>query len=162
MYVTRQITSRRLGSSEFIPLALTVTQFTVTPLLSSAVAQLLPLIPFTPANARLQLTGYSLSSNSLLLNSVRCSLFRLGTDNIENTLLLGNRYQVLSGVSTYALPSNRRPTVAWRHSLAGRDVYRALRNDGRSGSMWRHSREHRFHVTLTSCCAIHVTILLSI
>jgi hypothetical protein len=30
-------------------------------------------------------------------------------DNIQNTLLLGNRYQVLlSGVSTYALPSKRR------------------------------------------------------
>jgi hypothetical protein len=99
---------------------------------------------------------------SLLLNSVCCSLCRLGTDNLENTSLLGNRYQVLlSGVSTYALPSNSRCTdspVAWRHSLARKGVYQALRNDGRSGDMWRHSRERRGHVTPTSCCAIHVTI----
>jgi hypothetical protein len=63
--VTRQITSRRIAYSEFIPLALTVKQFTVTPLLPSVVSQLLPLTPFTPTNARLQLTGFSLSSNSL-------------------------------------------------------------------------------------------------
>jgi hypothetical protein len=105
----------------------------------------------------LSLVTHTLTRNWLSphcsLNSVRCSLFRLGTDNIENTLLLGNRYQVLlSGVSTYALPSNRRPTVAWRHSLARRGVYRALRNDGRCGGMWRHSRERRVHVTPTSCC----------
>jgi hypothetical protein len=59
-YVTRQITSRRIEYSEFIPLALTFTQFTITPqLLPSAVSQLLLLLPFTPANAKLQLTGYS-------------------------------------------------------------------------------------------------------
>jgi hypothetical protein len=48
--------------------------------------------------------------------------------------------------------------VAWHHSLTGKGVYRALRNDGRSGGMWRHSRERRVHVTPTSCCAIHITI----
>jgi hypothetical protein len=40
-YATRQITSHRLGTSEFIPLALTVTQFTVSQLLPSAVSQIL-------------------------------------------------------------------------------------------------------------------------
>jgi hypothetical protein len=49
------------GYSEFILLALTFTQFTVPQLLPSAVSQLLLLLPFTLANARLQLTGYSLS-----------------------------------------------------------------------------------------------------
>jgi hypothetical protein len=41
VYVTRQITSRRIEYSEFIPLALTVTQFTISQLLPSAVSQLL-------------------------------------------------------------------------------------------------------------------------
>jgi hypothetical protein len=41
VYVTRQITLRRIQYSEFIPLALTVTQFTISQLLPSAVSQLL-------------------------------------------------------------------------------------------------------------------------
>jgi hypothetical protein len=65
--ITQQITSHRIAYSEFIPLA-----HTVTPLLPSAVSQLLLLLPFTPANAGLQLTGYSLSlvTGSLLIGSV--------------------------------------------------------------------------------------------
>jgi hypothetical protein len=48
VYVTRQITSRRIGYSEFIPLALTITQ-----LLPSAVSQLLLLesLPCTRYNS---------------------------------------------------------------------------------------------------------------
>jgi hypothetical protein len=41
VYATRQITSRRIRYSEFIPLALTFTQFTISQLLPSAVSQLL-------------------------------------------------------------------------------------------------------------------------
>jgi hypothetical protein len=55
VYVTRQITSRRIGYSEFITLALTTTQFTISQVLPSAISQLLLLFPFNPANARLQL-----------------------------------------------------------------------------------------------------------
>jgi hypothetical protein len=96
-----------LGSSEFIPLALTLTQFTISQLLPSEAATI-------------QLTRYSLSvvTHSLIthnwlnphysLNSVHCSLFTLSTDSRENALLLSNRYQVLlSGAFTYALPSTR-------------------------------------------------------
>jgi hypothetical protein len=195
VYGTRHVTSRPSGSSEFIAHSLLHLHNSQFQLLPSAVSQIqLLLLPFTPANAGLQLTGYSLSSNSLLthnwlnphcsLNSVRSSLFRLGTDNIENTLLLGSRYQVLlSGVSTYELPSNRRCTnspvawrrvyrlpsnscctgfpVAWRHSLAGKGVYWAPHND-RSGVTWRHSRDRRVHVTPTSCWSIHVTICIQL
>jgi hypothetical protein len=38
--VTRQLTSRLIAYSEFIPLALTFTPFTISQLLSSAVSQL--------------------------------------------------------------------------------------------------------------------------
>jgi hypothetical protein len=42
-------------------------------------------------------------------HSVRCSLYRLSTDHMENTLLLGNRYKVLmSGVFT-----KRRVVTGW-------------------------------------------------
>jgi hypothetical protein len=48
VYVTRQITSRCLGSSEFIPLALTFIQFTITQVLPSAVSHLLLLLESLP------------------------------------------------------------------------------------------------------------------
>jgi hypothetical protein len=64
---TRQITLRCIEYSEFIPLALTITQFTVPQLLPSAVSQLHPLLS---ATAGLQLNGYSLSSNSLTTHSL--------------------------------------------------------------------------------------------
>jgi hypothetical protein len=41
--------------------------------------------------------------------------------------------------------------------LMGKGVYQALRND-RSGGPWCHLRDHRVHVTPTSCWSIHVTI----
>jgi hypothetical protein len=44
-------------------LALTFTQFTISQILPSAVSQLLLLLPFTPANVRLQLTVYSSQSH---------------------------------------------------------------------------------------------------
>jgi hypothetical protein len=65
VYVTGQITSRHIECSEFIPLALTFTQFTVSQVLPSAVSQLFLLLPLTPTNARMQLTGYSFSRDSL-------------------------------------------------------------------------------------------------
>jgi hypothetical protein len=43
MYVTRQVTSRLIAYSEFIPLALTFTPFTILQLLLSTVSQLLTL-----------------------------------------------------------------------------------------------------------------------
>jgi hypothetical protein len=53
VYVRRQITSRRIEYSEFIPLALTFTQFTILQLLPSAVSHLLLLLS---ATATIQLT----------------------------------------------------------------------------------------------------------
>jgi hypothetical protein len=66
VYVMRQVNLRFIGSSEFIPLALTLTQFTILKLLPSAVSQLqLWLESLSSSSAILQLTSYSLSSNSL-------------------------------------------------------------------------------------------------
>jgi hypothetical protein len=61
VYNARQIPSHRIGSSEFIEHSLLHLYNSQLQLLPSAVSQLLLLLPFTPANAGLQLTGYSLS-----------------------------------------------------------------------------------------------------
>jgi hypothetical protein len=42
--ITRQITSRRIEYSEFIPLALTLTQFTISQVLPFAVLQITSLV----------------------------------------------------------------------------------------------------------------------
>jgi hypothetical protein len=70
-----------IGYSEFNPhslLHLHNSQFQLLPL---AVSQLLLLLPFTPANARLQLTSYSGYWRIFLLCSFR-------TDNTENSYVI--------------------------------------------------------------------------
>jgi hypothetical protein len=52
-------------------------------------------------------------------------------------------------------------TVAWRHSLAWKSVYRALRSN-RCGCMWRHLQKRIGHVTPTHCCTMQAFTELSL
>jgi hypothetical protein len=107
VYVTRQVTSRRLEYSEFIALALTFTQFTISQLLPSAVSQI------TPANARLQLSGYSRSTllfiitNSLVTCSVLATQSLLLKVQVQVTLRLTVSQSVSLGVEPNLGPMTR-------------------------------------------------------
>jgi hypothetical protein len=86
VYVTRQITLRLLGCSEFIEHSLSHLHNFPTPAIgsitnTSPVVTAMHSIQLDSATARLKLTGHSLLTTHSLLNSVGCSLLRLGTDN---------------------------------------------------------------------------------
>jgi hypothetical protein len=95
VYVTRQITSRRIRYSEFIALALTFIQFTVSQLLPSAVSQLhllLESLPFTRYNwlrrllqfnwlVTLSVVTHSLVTGSMLTTHWSQSQSHIATDD---------------------------------------------------------------------------------
>jgi hypothetical protein len=97
VYVTRQVTSRRIGSSEFIPLAHTFTSFTILQLLPSAVSQLLILL-VTSIRLIQQWTSTHSGECYLLTNCLGIPVsYKPSAGHTEN---------VSPSVLLYALPSN--------------------------------------------------------